>query len=235
MDNTGDFYSLNVGSIPARRTKTRSIHMWECVHCKQEFRFIAASEKANHSRWCKENPKRRDYVNALLKRNNIGLMIAAKKKNGITNQYTKAKQEGRAVPSNPRKGRTGFKGTPHKEETKEILRAKALASPHRRLKKKMIEYNGILLDSTWELELAKRLDEINVKWIRPDPIKWVDNDGNLHHYFPDFYLPEHDLYLDPKNPQAIKVQQKKIDLLLQQYNNIKILSSLEACKNFILQ
>ena len=24
MDNTGDFYSLNVGSIPARRTKQRS-------------------------------------------------------------------------------------------------------------------------------------------------------------------------------------------------------------------
>ena len=31
--------------------------MWSCKHCKIEFDFNTISEKANHSRWCKKNPK----------------------------------------------------------------------------------------------------------------------------------------------------------------------------------
>ena len=66
-------------------------------------------------------------------------------------------------------------------------------------------YKGITLDSSWELELAKRLDDLNIKWNRPDPLKWKDSNGLEHNYFPDFYLVDHNLYLDPKNPGAYKV------------------------------
>lgn len=34
--------------------------MWRCKHCKEEFSFQTTSEKANHSRWCEQNPKRGD-------------------------------------------------------------------------------------------------------------------------------------------------------------------------------
>ena len=34
--------------------------MWTCKHCKFVFNFNTTSEKANHSRWCKDNPKRND-------------------------------------------------------------------------------------------------------------------------------------------------------------------------------
>ncbi len=34
--------------------------MWTCKHCKDDFEFNSLSEKANHSRWCSENPKKSD-------------------------------------------------------------------------------------------------------------------------------------------------------------------------------
>ena len=205
-----------------------------CKHCKAGF-DISDKPKgwmANHSRWCDENPKRKEYVDKLKKNNNVGAMNEAKKKSGAYNHYLKARIEGREVPTNPRKGKTGFKGTPHTEETKQLLREKALASPHRRLKKGTVMYKGILLDSSWELELAKRLDELEIKWVRPHPIPWVDEEGVTHNYFPDFYLEDYDLFLDPKNPFAIKVQQKKLDCLLEQYKNIVIIDSIEKCKHY---
>lgn len=93
-------------------------------------------------------------------------------------------------------------------------------------------YNGVSLDSSWELALAIRLDEINVKWIRPKPIGWFDSGGVRHNYFPDFYLSEYDLYLDPKNPFAVKVQREKLNILMEQYDNIIIIKSLEECENY---
>ncbi len=206
-----------------------------CKHCKKEFNI---SDKtlgwmANHSRWCDKNPKRQEYVEKLSNNNNVDVMNAARKKSGIYNQYAKARIEGKEIPESPLKGKPGtFLGRTHTEETKQLMREKSLASPHRRLKKGVVEYKGILLDSSWELELAKRLDELEIKWVRPDPIPWVDEEGVTHNYFPDFYLEDYDLFLDPKNPHAIKVQKKKLDCLLTQYKNIVIIDSIEKCKQY---
>lgn len=46
------------------------------------------------------------------------------------------------------------------------------------------------------------------------------------------FLIVYDLFLDPKNPQAVKVQRKKLDRLLTQYKNIVIIESIEECKQF---
>lgn len=207
----------------------------QCKHCLEQFDISDKSKgwMANHSRWCDKNPKRKTYKNGSAAA--VKAMNEAKKKDGVaTNQYTKAVLNGTTIES-PLKGRIGtFIGKKHTAETKQLIREKALASKHRRLKKGMVEYNGIWLDSSWELALAQRLDELNIKWIRPDPIEWTDSEGIIHNYFPDFYLTEHDLFLDPKNPQAVKVQRKKLDCLLTQHNNIVIIESLEQCENFII-
>lgn len=87
----------------------------------------------------------------------------------------------------------------------------------------------VTLESTWELKIAELLDDQKINWIRPDPIPW--NDGSKNRlYFPDFYLPEFDIYLDPKNPycllldkQKLAIIEKKIDIL---YGDIKILENL---------
>ena len=186
---------------------------------------------ANHTRWCDKNPKRDIYKNSGAK--SIAAMNEKKKQTGITNQFTKAKIENRLIPTSVMKGKPGtFLGKKHSEQTKKLQREKALASPHRRLQRNIIEYNGIKLDSSWELALAKRLDELNIRWIRPNPLPWIDKSGIIHNYFADFYLLDYDLYLDPKNPGAIRVQKEKIECLLSQYKNICIIDTIEKCKTY---
>lgn len=197
------------------------MQMWICKHCNLSFTNFTNSEKANHSRWCDLNPRRSQYTEKL---KNARSAIT-----NFKNQYSygaTCSEETREKISRSGQGRK------HSEVTKSIIKEKALNSTHRRLRRKMIEYKGVWLDSTWELELAKRLDEKNIRWVRPEPIRWVDNAGVSHNYFPDFYLPDHNLFLDPKNPMAVSVQQEKLTCLLQQHTNIVILTSLEDCKNF---
>ena len=90
-------------------------------------------------------------------------------------------------------------GHPHTEEFKQKQRQNALnrglGGFHMR---RGIDYNGTKLDSTYEVEVAKSLDEHNIKWSRPKRFPY-HMDGVLKHYTPDFYLPDYDVYLDPKN------------------------------------
>ena len=58
----------------------------------------------------------------------------------------------------------------------------------------------IVLESSWELEIAKLLDSMKIIWIRPKFIRWVDDLGKARIYYPDFYLSDFQVYLDPKNP-----------------------------------
>lgn len=69
----------------------------------------------------------------------------------------------------------------------------------------------IVLGSSWEKQIAVFLDENNIEWIRPKSLDYVDESGKSRKYFPDFYLPDYDIYLDPKNPMKIKVDQHKLD------------------------
>ena len=64
---------------------------------------------------------------------------------------------------------------------------------------KKILYNGIKLGSSYEVKLAKDLDANNIKWSVPKRVKYIDSNNKVHYYTPDLYLPEYDVYLDPKN------------------------------------
>ena len=203
--------------------------MSTCKHCKQE---CDLSDKpkgwmANHSRWCDKNPKLREYKETLSKsRENINEESIKKRNSAIKEAHS------RGCYSDV--DRTAFGGWKHSEEAKLTIKEKALKSKHRRMNRNIIEYNGVMLDSNWEFELAKRLDYLNINWIRPEPLEWVDDNNVTHNYFPDFYLTEYDLYLDPKNPQVIKMQKEKLKKLSEQYDNIVILDSFDKCKNFSL-
>lgn len=181
---------------------------------------------ANHSRWCKENPKRSEYDEYLKNRRAAFLNEDTLKK-----RNSKIKEAWNNGAYENADFGIGFRGKNHSDEAKSKMSKAALKSNHRRLRKNSIEYNGILLDSTWELELAKRLDFLKIEWVRPNPLKWTDENAIEHNYFPDFYLPEHDLYLDPKNPHAFNVQINKIDILNKLYN-IRWILTIEDCKNF---
>jgi len=199
--------------------------MWTCKHCKQEFEDNTLNWKANHSRWCDSNPKKVEY------KSNLAKARESKTAEGRIRAADKLKKlHAAGVYSHVDK--KNFLGKTHTPETIERIREKALSSNHRRLKKGMVEYNGVMLDSSWELALAKSLDKNNIRWIRPEPVKWIDASGIQHNYFPDFYLVDYDIYLDPKNPAAFSVQASKILALKQQMKNLFFLKTLEECVNF---
>ncbi len=204
--------------------------MFICKHCKREFVGLSIANKANHSRWCTENPKRQDYVDHL-----VGARESIK---NPRNQFVKAKDEGRLVASVLLGKPSTRKNYKHSQEVIEVIRARALGSPHRRLVRSIRSYvktDGtiVMLDSSWEEALAARLDELKIQWERPSiPFKWVDPAGKEHNYFPDFYLCDYDVFLDPKNPHAVTVQKEKLDIIKIQLPNLKILTTLKECKEF---
>jgi len=80
-------------------------------------------------------------------------------------------------------------------------------------------YKSIWFDSNWEVEVAKSLDANNIEWIRPKQ-GFVWNDEGRK-YYPDFYLLEYDVYLDPKNRYLQKQHADKITRA-QERNNIQV-------------
>ena len=64
---------------------------------------------------------------------------------------------------------------------------------------KIMEYNGFKLNGSWELKVAKWLDNHNINWtnIINVPFKYMW-EGKERNYFPDFYLYDLDLYIEVK-------------------------------------
>lgn len=94
-------------------------------------------------------------------------------------------------------------------------------------------YKDIAFDSSWEVEIAKWLDEHGIAWQRSRQLVfwWTDGDGKRRRYYPDFYLPTYNLYLDPKNKYLIGKDRFKIEAV-QREHAIKIVWGL---KDDILQ
>jgi hypothetical protein len=95
---------------------------------------------------------------------------------------------------------------------------------------KKILYNGIKLGSTYEVITAMSLDQHNILWTKPNRIPYIDPTGKQRTYEADFYLPDYNIYLGPKNdflinsinPRLGFKDTEKISLVLQQ-NNVRIL------------
>jgi transposase len=71
--------------------------------------------------------------------------------------------------------------------------------------------NEVCLQSAYEKQVSEILNELGVKWIRPKHLKYDDKK-----YFPDFYLVDKDLYLDPKNDYLAKIDAGKIRKVCEQ-------------------
>jgi len=96
----------------------------------------------------------------------------------------------------------------------------------------------VVLESTWELKVAKLLDSKLIRWIRPESLTWIDKKNKERQYYPDFYLNDYNLFLDPKNPYCMKLDkfkmeyiEKKVDI---RYGDIKyiidIINNLKTIK-----
>lgn len=93
---------------------------------------------------------------------------------------------------------------------------------------KNYDYNGIKLDSSYEVTFAQDLDKNNIKWERPKPLLYELN-GEEHRYYPDFFLPDYNVYVDTKNDYLINHVNPRFGItdvekihLVEQQNNIKV-------------
>lgn len=200
-----------------------------CPYCLQRI-TVFSQNKANHIRWCEKNPKRNEYISNLKKLHisNIGHVawnkgLTVKTDIRVANAHQKITKK---YESGELKG--SWSGRHHTEETKQKLSNLALKSSYQRICKKTLPYKKsdgtiINLDSSYERILAEWLDKNNIEWNRPEPLNWIDTNGISHHYFPDFYIPSKDLYLDPKNEYCFNAQKEKIQYILNHYPNVKFL------------
>lgn len=94
-------------------------------------------------------------------------------------------------------------------------------------------YNNIWMDSSWEILFAKKLDSLNIKWVKDRSFcfYYIINDIKRK-YFPDFYLPDYNTYIEIKGfwtPENIEKMQ-----LVRTQNTFKIkyIESVKEIENF---
>jgi hypothetical protein len=93
------------------------------------------------------------------------------------------------------------------------------------------QYYGMLsLDSTWEPKLLESLENNNIVWLKPKHFKWIDETGKIRRYFPDAYLPDYGVYLDPKNPYLYKEDKFKLAYVVKNYGiNLIVITDKNLC------
>lgn len=183
-----------------------------CSYCNKLCKN--ANSLRNHERLCKHNPDYEKNIKghgAFTPEAREKAMETKRRRGTISNGAIKAKQEGRPfiVTEDTRKKlrEAGLKQV-WTEERREAHRSTMRGVVERHPESysthnvcgrvKRIEYNGSVLLGKWELEVAKALDKENIKWTNEmDPFKY-EWDGSVRKYFPDFYLPDMDLYIEVK-------------------------------------
>jgi hypothetical protein len=93
------------------------------------------------------------------------------------------------------------------------------------------EDKDVLLESSWEVEIAEYLIKKDIEWIRPPHILWEDQSIKVRRYFPDFYLPKYNVYLDPKNPYCLKQDEEKMQAISDKVSIVY--GSLNKIKSYI--
>ena len=184
-----------------------------CKYCGKECKN--ENSLRNHERLCKENPNRQ-----FTKFNDLEFQ----KNKKHSNQYIKAQEMGLPKPELKEESRKKIsvkaKKRRHSDEVKNKLSNIAKQRNFGGVtQSRWIEYKGKKLGSSYELQVAQSLDENNIEWDTCKRFNYIDPLGKVRTYTPDFYLPEYNVYLDPKN-----------DFLIQKINPALGFNDLEKIK-----
>lgn len=243
IDSTGVRLSLCINTIMKTITKK------SCLHCSTE---ISSSNYVRHVSKCngkgtwkqQEQAKKEQVKNTVYTCNLCNKeFTTAQALSGHTQRshILRDKQSEYGTKGNKILMEMASRGEislshPHTEEMKDHLSKVACSRLAKHSKySKNIEYKpGVILESSFEVRTAVILDSLSIKWdkVRQGYI-WDDN-GKTRRYIPDFYLPEYNIFLDPKNDYLIKKDKKKIDSAMA-LNDIKVivLSDTEISEKFI--
>lgn len=172
--------------------------MFTCKHCNKEYE--SKQSKSNHQWRCKENPeyKRPAFFDSAEYKDKQSKIVKNNSHLYKTDEY-KDKQ---------RKNTTKYYSDPKNREKQSVaMKAAVLKNPDSYSKSnvsgrvKSIEYEGYTFKGYWELEVGKYLLENSFSFEQvSEPIPYFWNE-KWHLYFPDFYLADHDVYLEVKGYQ----------------------------------
>lgn len=185
------------------------IEILKCKYCGRVCKN--RNSLAQHEIRCKENPNR-----IKIKSNSSNFIeynkLVKLGKRKASNQFIKAKELGLPQPiiteeTREKLGRT-WRGktlpTQMKEKISEGMQRAVRLYPdsysssnvNGRVKK--VIYKDIILDSQWEVDFAIWLDEKQIVWERPNKGFEYIYEDKKHIYYPDFYLPQLDIYVEVK-------------------------------------
>jgi len=123
-----------------------------------------------------------------------------------------------------------FKGKHLSKEHKEKLsaaRAKNLVNEYlprewvhiRWHKVKNLKGEEFSVRGSWEVNVAKRLNDLGIYWIKASPIKYESD--IVRHYTPDFYLPKENVFIEVKGRYTDE-DRLKMRLVKEQHPELKI-------------
>lgn len=140
----------------------------------------------NHERLCPSNPDRK-YVSQTIGKDAWNKGKTQDEFPSLARPKQKGKHFGSAL-------------TGHTEETKRKISEK-LSINNKGGRAKWYDVAGQRVQGTWERNIAIKLTELSIAWIKlktnKDTLQYV-MDGKIRHYTPDFYLPEYDMYVEIK-------------------------------------
>lgn len=186
-----------------------------CQYCQKECKN--ENSLCNHERLCKENPNKQPHP-----RGNKGKIGWNKGLTAETNDRVFANRE--SLRKQRKENGSNWIGRKHSDKTKELM---SIIASERLCKNSKYSINfeykpGIILESSYEVETAKILDALNIDWIKVRTgYKWNDN-GKIRRYVPDFFLPQYNVFLDPKNDFLIKKDKTKIESAMEM-NSITVI------------
>jgi len=218
---------------PPSFVKPRKMEVFTCRFCGQSKTTMKAWHE-RHELFCEKNPNR-------MTQEPSSAVIEAKKKSNFTCQFCGQTMNTRKCShtyhekhckKNPR--RIPRRGHPLSEETKRKLSIVMRSLIFRRMSRHPTWYHGILYDSSWEVEFAKRLEELKIEFDRPlYPLFYLDDEGKRHQYYPDFYLVGEGIYVEIKN-RYLYDHDPKVRTLIRDRDDILWLTSLPAIRKFSL-
>lgn len=180
--------------------------MYKCVYCGKE---CNKRSHKNHELRCPKN------LNRVYKNGMLG-------KKG-SNQYIKSKELGIEPPvydttNWTRSGVAVWTTEQRIENAKKFGFGGYRENAGHSKKYKVLDSFGkeTTLQSSYELICSEILDKLKIRWYRPKALKYDERN-----YFADFYLPDYDIWLDPKNDYKAIQDKEKIKKVIEQ-NNVKL-------------
>lgn len=223
--------------------------------CNQEAKY-----QLKNGKWCCSKSQnscleiRKKCSEGLKRAYKLGIKKPIHRKKGIMNGWSKFSKEelktihkkcGETLSDNIKLGKTkpSFKNKKHTRKTKEKISIKMCGGNNGYIKTKYFEifspYQNkiVTVQGTWELKYAKWLNENNINWVRSRKINLkykLFKDDYMHTYYPDFYLPDLNKYIEIKGfywkSKDGKIDDKRKMQQVINHNknkNIKILSKKE--------